>query len=85
MQPAKKLKTGTVNLLRHEMHKLCELSTADDSGWREVDQDRVAELEVMIFEGNWGATALAGPSLVAEGDKVGRQVHTVLEDIRVFA
>ena len=43
---------------------------AADSGWREVDGERVAELEAMILDGNWGATALAGPTLMSEGDAV---------------
>ena len=47
-----------------------EISCAADSGWRELDPDRVAELEAVVFEGNFGNTSLAAPSLIAENDKI---------------
>ena len=49
--------------------KLCEISVANDSGWRDIDDARVQELEAVILDGSYGATSLAGPSLLAEDGK----------------
>lgn len=62
--------SAMAKFLRNERHKLCEISVSEMSGWRELDPERVAELRAMILDGGWGATALAGPSLVADNDKV---------------
>ncbi len=56
-------------IVGHEMHTFDAVSMGGDSGWRDVDPERVAELVQMIMDGSWGATSLAGPSLVAESGK----------------
>ena len=51
--------------------KLDDISIEEDSGWREIDEDRCDELEAIILDGGWGATSLKGPSLIADdGGKV---------------
>ena len=50
----------------HEVVSLDAVSLADDSGWHDLDPARVEELSAMIFGGNLGATALAGPSLIQQ-------------------
>ena len=67
---APKGKNEAAAIVRVETHKLCEISVAEDSGWRDQDNERVQELTASIMEGNWGFTSLAGPSLVAENDRV---------------
>ena len=51
----------------HDIIQLDAVSLAEDSGWCELDGGRVDELVAMILDGYWGATSLAGPSLVAQG------------------
>jgi hypothetical protein len=51
----------------HEKLRLDEVSLASDSGWRELDNERVDELVAVIMQGSWGMTSLAGPSIVSEG------------------
>ena len=43
---------------------LDELSIAEDSGWRELDSERVAELADLFRAGDYGATTLAAPSVL---------------------
>ena len=43
--------------------KLDELSVAEDSGWRDLDTERVAELADLFRAGDYGATTLAAPSV----------------------
>ena len=43
---------------------LDSLSIAEDSGWRQLDEERVKELEAAFLEGGYGSTTLAGPSIV---------------------
>ena len=64
-------------LLRSVTHKLAEISTAEDSGWRDVDAARVQELETIIYEGGWGATSLKGPSLIS--DNGGKVMHSTTD------
>lgn len=44
------------------------MSTEADSGWRELDDDRIAELVGLFTNGDSGATTLAIPSLLAGPD-----------------
>ena len=43
---------------------LDELSVAEDSGWRELDAERVAEMADLFRAGDYGATTLAPPSVL---------------------
>ena len=43
---------------------LDDLSVAEDSGWRDEDEERVIELVQMIKDGQWGATTMAKPSVL---------------------
>ena len=66
-----KVKAQAPKLIGSKEIKLEEISIAEDSGWREIDEDRCQELEAIILEGGWGATSLKGPSLIADdGGKV---------------
>lgn len=56
--------TQGAHFKRTERVLLDSLSIADDSGWRQLDEERVNELEAAFFEGGFGQTALAGPSVV---------------------
>ena len=56
--------------IRTQLVPLQEVSLATDSGWRDVDEGHVATLKTMITRGDWGSTALAGPSLIAEGSRI---------------
>ena len=35
-----------------------------DSGWRDLDEERVAELQAMILGGDWGNTIMGLPSVL---------------------
>ena len=61
-----KAKSQAPKLLRCEVIPLADISVADDSGWREIDDERCTELQDVILDGSWGATALKGPSLIAD-------------------
>ena len=37
-----------------------------DSGWRGLDEERVAELQAMILGGDWGNTIMGLPSVLQE-------------------
>ena len=45
---------------------LAGISIADDSSWRDVDEERVEQPVRTVEDGNFGKTSLAGPSLIAE-------------------
>ena len=45
-------------IVRHEVVPFDNASLAGDSGWRELDPERVDELVNMIVEGNWGCDQL---------------------------
>jgi hypothetical protein len=63
---SKKSKKSTMaTIIGHEVVALDSVSLGTDSGWRDLDSERVDELVAMIVEGSWGATSLAGPSLIA--------------------
>ncbi len=53
--------------------KLADLSLQSDSGWREVSESRVAELEAVILAGDFGNTILRRPTVLYDQ---GDQVHT---------
>ena len=55
---------------RSELIPLREISLASDSGWRELDESHVTSLMAVVTNKDWGATTLAGPSLIAEGGKI---------------
>lgn len=57
-------------MVGHKVVKLEEISLADDSGWRELDAERVSELCEVIKGGSYGATSLMGPSLVQQDNKM---------------
>ena len=56
--------------IRTQLVPLQEVSLAKDSGWRDVDESHVATPKAMITREDWRSTALAGPSLIAEGGKI---------------
>jgi len=56
--------------IRTEVVLLQDISLAADSGWRELDESHVTSLMAIVTNKDWGATALAGPSLVAEGGRI---------------
>ncbi len=56
--------------LRTQVQKVSEISVAVDSGWRDVDEERVTELENIILDGSYGSTSLAAPTLIAENGRV---------------
>ena len=64
MAPPKRV--AEVLFLRDETHSSGELSVAEDSSWRDLDAQQVAEYVKLIMEGNWGLTSLAPPSLIAD-------------------
>ena len=48
---------------------LTELSVAEDSGWRSLDESHVKALEETVRGGAWGQTTLVRPSVLHEGEK----------------
>ncbi len=56
--------------LRTEIHRASEVSIADDSSWRELDPEVVAELCGQVESGSYGQTSLAPPTLVGDGDRI---------------
>ncbi len=50
--------------------KLGDLSISEDSGWRPLDPERVAELVAVFKDGDFGATTLAIPSVLADSEKL---------------
>ena len=48
---------------------LTELSVAEDSGWRSLDESHVKALEETVRGGAWGQTTLVRPSVLQEGEK----------------
>ena len=48
---------------------LAELSVAEDSGWRTLDESHVKALEETVRGGAWGQTTLVRPSVLQEGEK----------------
>jgi hypothetical protein len=59
--------------------KLDDLSVGTDSGWREYDADRIEELVTAFKAGDYGATTLAIPSVLATP---GHDLQTSREDGR---
>ena len=47
---------------------LAEVSICEDSGWRDLDLERVAELRALFEAGEYGATTLAIPSILTDAD-----------------
>ena len=47
---------------------LDDISVAEDSGWRVLDEDRVSELLDVFKHGDFGATTLAMPSILCDDD-----------------
>ena len=72
-----KAKAKAPKLISSETVLLRDLSVAEDSGWREIDSERVIELTNTILEGGWGATSLKGPSLIA--DDSGRLLNSTTD------
>ena len=54
---------------KSEVVKLEDISTADDSGWRDVDRERVDELKEIFMRGDYGQNILGGPMIVHLGDE----------------
>ena len=83
-------KSKNAAIVSHEVVALDSVSLAVDSGWRDLDQEHVEALVNMILEGNYSATALAGPSLISEGGRKltsredGKYVIRDLLDVRSF-
>ncbi len=50
--------------------KLDDLSVEEDSGWREWDEERVSQLADAFMTGDFGATTLAIPSVLADSERV---------------
>ena len=71
------VKAQAPKLIRNETVPLQAISIAEDSGWRETDEERCTELQAIILDGGWGATALKGPSLIADD---GGKVQYPIED-----
>ncbi len=57
---------------------LHELSVAESSGWRSLDESHVKALEETVRGGAWGQTTLVRPSVL----QVGEKKCTSLEDGR---
>ena len=70
-------KAKAPKLIRSETLPLQDISVAEDSGWREIDSERVEELEKVILDGGWGATSLKGPSLIS--DDSGKLQHSTTD------
>lgn len=49
----------TFRVVKTERVKLDDLSTAEDSSWREIDLDEVAKFEKVIYGGEHGKTNLS--------------------------
>ncbi len=65
VQGAIHVKTARINL--------ADLSVQSDSGWRELSDIRVVELEAVILAGDFGNTTLTRPTVLCDQ---GDQVHT---------
>jgi hypothetical protein len=63
MAPSANMAVVKPTTLSVETFKLDDLSTADDSGHRELESDRVGQLYQMITAGQWGQTTLGRPSV----------------------
>ncbi len=63
---APKQAAATAVFLRTERVKLADLSLAGDSGWRDLDESRVGQLEEVLYRGDFGNTTLAKPSVLCD-------------------
>ena len=66
MAPKAALQKGqTMEFVRYEKYFVMHVSTAEDSGHRDLDEVRVKELLQVILDGQHGQTSLTAPSLLA--------------------
>ena len=62
---------ASIAYVRTERIRLADLSTAEDSGWRAVNNRRVSEIVEVLKAGDFGKTTLAKPSVVCnQSDEV---------------
>jgi hypothetical protein len=73
MAPKKQMMT--TKFLRTERHKPSQVSVADDSSWRNLDQELVDGHIRTIHAGDYGNTSMEQPTLMAEGGVVRVSTH----------
>ena len=72
---ATKTKAMSAVHVKTERIPLADISVEEDSGWRPVDAQHMADLRAVVLNGDYGNTTLAKPSvLLDQSDKV-RSLH----------